>query len=222
MKVTFCITCYDQDFFLLEDRIKSIEHQTVQPDTISIVCSGLQKEGYKVFEIAKKYNCAVYNSPIRHLAGWARNTGGFICNTDVISFCDVDDSIHPQKCEFIKRVFENKNISALVHNYHTLETWNGRWDFISDFSVEEIVKTEDTPPDPIPAGWFDIPRTNVLTEKKEPVCHGHVTCRKQVFEDGIRYNEEMSLGEDGTFCRAILANKKHNLFYTAQKLILYT
>ena len=42
MKITFCVTCYDGDVHLLEDRLLSIySEQTVQPDEVLVITSGV-------------------------------------------------------------------------------------------------------------------------------------------------------------------------------------
>jgi glycosyltransferase involved in cell wall biosynthesis len=217
-KVTFCITCYDKDVHLLDRSISFAENQTVRPDEILVVSSGLNKDYHIILGRLRNRGISTYNSVERKLPGWARNTGGLFAKGDVICFCDVDDDIHPQKCEIIKQVFSKSEVSGFVHNYYTPKTWwdNG-WEQLEGVDIEEITKIES---DHLPEKWHDTPRTNVMTDNHEPVCHGHLSCRKEIF-DHLQYDENMSLGEDGTFCQGIVNHSDFRLFYSNKKLIIY-
>lgn len=227
MDVTFCITCCDKDVHLLDQCVSYIDNQTVKPEEVVVVCSGLEKKSFTLIEKVKKFNFssehteyAAYNSPHRKLPGWARNIGGLISTGDVIVFCDVDDAIHPQKCEFVKEVFKNKEVSALVGNYHLPGSFGG-WEDLDVSNYEQVTEVEPDP-EPVPDGWFNVPRVNVMAPSKKPISHGHMTCRSDMFiRDQMAYKENMPLGEDGTFCRSILDHPEHKLFYTPQKLIIY-
>lgn len=224
--VTFCITCCDKDVHLLDQCVSYIDNQTVKPEEVVIVCSGLKDESILLLEKVQELNFerkdtgyVVYNSPYRKLPGWARNIGGVISTGEVVVFCDVDDSIHPQKCQFIKGVFQNKEVSAIVGNYHLPGSFDGWKDLALQY--EEITEVEPDPY-PVPAGWFNIPRVNVMAPSKKPIAHGHMSCRTELFtKNQVTYKEDMPLGEDGTFCRSILAHSDYRLFYTPQKLIIY-
>lgn len=226
MEVTFCITCCDKDIHLLDKCLEYVLNQTIAPDEIVVVCSGLGRSKMDYEEVlakARKHNFVFYNHPSRRLPGWARNTGALISTGEVTVFCDVDDSIHPQKCKFMKDVFSSRpEVSAVVSNYHLPASFGG-WDWMDTkrCEVEEITEVEP-PPEPTPERWFDIPRTNVMAPSRTPVHHGHMSCRTDMLLSGkVRYDEEMPLGEDGTFCRSILEHPQFRLFYTPEKLIIY-
>lgn len=217
MKVTFCITCYDKDIHLLDRCLPFVRQQTVKPDEILVIASGIKQFQWGLAEDIGYSGC-----PNRLLPGGARNKGGKLAKGDIVVFCDVDDYIHPEKCRIVKSIFEeNEEVHALVHDYCLS---NEKYPDIPVFIRYEKVLEADPDPDPIPPGWFDIPRTNITIPIKEPeslrIHHGHISCKKEVFND-IQYREDMPLGEDGTFCREILKSKKYNLFYTPTKLITY-
>jgi glycosyltransferase involved in cell wall biosynthesis len=172
----------------------------------------------EMIEYSIKMKLPIFNSPQKRKPGWARNSGGKLCLKEVIMFIDVDDFIHPRKCEFMKKVFnENPEVDAVVHNY--LDPGQ-QWEDINNFELYEVTQA-DPDPDPIPPGWFDIPRTNVTCPVEgQRLHHGHMTCKTKIFQD-LCYDESMSLGEDGTFCRSILEHPDYKLFYTPQKLIIY-
>lgn len=222
MEVTFCITCCDKDIHLLDSCLNYVRNQLTPPDEIVVVCSGLGQVSSNLMEKMRKENVVFYNSPTRKLPGWARNVGAMISTGEVVAFCDVDDAIHPNKCCILKDVFKDSNVSALLHNYHLPNSFGG-WELNNQlkFEVEEITE-EEPAPEPVPNGWFDIPRTNVMSPSRTPIHHGHISCRTEIFlSKAVAYDEDMSLGEDGTFCRSILHHPDYRLFYTPEKLIIY-
>tara|TARA_B100000929_G_scaffold278449_1_gene254707 strand:- start:18 stop:692 length:675 start_codon:yes stop_codon:yes gene_type:complete len=222
MKVSFCITCYDRDIHLLGEALSYVKNQTVKPDETLIIASGIKSLGYNdpdVFNEFLKTLIARYNleksDPIRiftlndrMLPGGARNVGGELATGDVVCFCDVDDPIHPQKCEIVKRVFDNKNVDALIHNYNL-----GQEEFIMVSDLDQIpiekVTTIDSPPS-----------TNIEVPSKLPATQGHMSARKKVLSD-IKYKEDIVLGEDGMFCQSIVKSSKYSLYYTPLILINY-
>ena len=205
MKVSFCITCYDQDAHLLESSLSNIlQTQTTKPDEILVVSSGLKSLSCSI------PNVKVYNFENRMLAGGARNKGGQLATGDVVCFCDVDDPIHPKKCEVIKRVFDDDcpdRVDALLHNYKF-----NTHDFAPIKSLDKIEIEKITSVDPT--------CTNVRTAANLPVCHGHMSARKELLAS-ISYREDMRLGEDGDFCQSVVKSNKFDLYYTPLILINY-
>lgn len=230
VKSTFCITFCDKDWHLIERCVDFILCQSIRPDKVMFVGSGLLEKTHIAYSLCVKLGkhfseCGIVTSPTRKLPGWARNSGAFFNQgaDEVISFCDVDDDIHPKKCEFVKKVFVNIGVDGLVHNYSRPETPTfPSWEKVDDSDVIDVepVMSVEPDPDPAPEGWFNIPRTNVMTLNKEPVAHGPISIRGAVAQH-LRYKENMPLGEDGTFCREIVNHPDFNLYYTPKKLIIY-
>ena len=230
VKSTFCITFCDKDWHLIQRCVDFILCQSVRPEKVVFVGSGLLEKTHIAYSLCLRLGKqfdehSIVTSPTRKLPGWARNSGAFFNqgNDEVVSFCDVDDDIHPKKCEFIKKVFANPEVDALVHNYSRPEVIAfPSWDRVEDrdvIEVEPLVSVEPDP-DPVPEGWFNIPRTNVMTKNKEPVAHGPISIRGSLAQH-LRYKENMPLGEDGTFCREIVNHPDFSLYYTPKKLIIY-
>ena len=222
MKVSFCVTCYDGDVHLLRDRLLCIySEQTVQPDEVLVIASGVDSE--PIVGDANKPNLTIKTFEQRMLPGGARNQGGKFATGDIVCFCDVDDPIHPQKCEIVKKIFEdNAEVDALVHNYKfnstEFENYNP-----SEITIEEVTEVDER--------WEkeqnyvfnphkEIPKTCVITPSKGDVHHGHLSCTKEIFND-LKYREEMWLGEDGDFCQSIVNSPKYSMYYTPLILINY-
>ena len=219
MKVSFCITCYDQDAHLLESSLSNIlQTQTTKPDEILVVSSGLESLS------CNSPNVKIYNFKDRVLAGRARNKGAELATGEVVCFCDVDDPIHPQKCEVIKRVFANQNVDALVHNYAlgAARVMGQNLDK-QDIEIEKITNVDDRWEKDQNYELFtdaDLGRTNIKVPSDRPVCHGHLSAKKELLAE-IKYREDMWLGEDGDFCQSIVKSKKFDLYYTPLVLINY-
>tara|TARA_R110000824_G_scaffold325799_1_gene512689 strand:- start:1723 stop:2289 length:567 start_codon:yes stop_codon:yes gene_type:complete len=179
-----------------------VSRQTVKPDEVIVISTGFdwnQKMGK-----TKKLNYVLYNLPSRKLAGWARNKGALISTGEVIVFCDVDDKIHPQKCEYMKRVFQNPEVSAVVTNYYSPKDFDGWQDL--NFEYEEILEHDNC----------------LIAPNRADVCHGHLSCRTDIFLiDKIWYDEDKKRGQDTKFCNRICDHPDHKIFYTPQKLLVY-
>lgn len=222
MKVTFCVTCYDGDVHLLQGRLLSIcSEQTVQPDEILVITSGTGSGPIPWDE--NKPSLAIKSFEQRKLPGGARNQGGKFATGDVVCFCDVDDPIHPQKCEIVKKIFENNpNVDALIHAYKFNSQEFEPYDS-SNIEIEQITevdprweKEQNYVFDPQSKG---LPRTNIVVPSGNPAHHGHLSCKKEIF-DTLKYREEMWVGEDGDFCQSIVKSQ-YKLFYTPLVLINY-
>lgn len=217
MSVSFCITCYDRDVHLVQQALSYVKNQTAQPDEILVIASGIKSLGYHDPDIT------VYTFENRMGPGQARNKGGELATGNIVCFCDVDDPIHPQKCEVVKRVFDNKKVDALIHNYKMDVMEFEPLTNLDDIQIEQIV-TVDSRWEKEQHHVFnphkDIPHTNVEAPSKQPVCHGHMSARKELLAD-ISYREDMWLGEDGDFCQSIVKSAKYSLYYTPLILMNY-
>ena len=223
VSVSFCVTCYDGDFHLLGQCLHYIAHQTVAPDEVLIIASGLKKKS------EGRSSTRVYTFENRMSAGAARNKGGELATSEVVCFCDVDDPIHPQKCEVIKRVFDDTNVDALLHNYNTNTVKFEEID-VEEIELEPVTrfdkrweeKQKSIPP--ANYGYYcidgDLPRTNVEIDSGRPATHGHMSARKEVLSE-IKYIENMRIGEDGELCQSIIKSGKFGLYYTPLTLINY-
>ena len=227
MKVSFCVTCYDGDIHLLRDRLLGIySEQTVQPDEVLVIASGVDSESIIVRGANKPkslQSLTIKSFEQRMLPGGARNQGGKFATGDIVCFCDVDDPIHPQKCEIVKKIFEdNAEVDALVHSYKLNSTEFENYN-LSEITIEEVTEVDER--------WEkeqnyvfnphkELPATCIIPPSKGGVHHGHLSCTKEIFND-LKYREEMWLGEDGDFCQSIVNSPKYSMYYTPLILINY-
>lgn len=202
MKITFGITGYDVDVNLLHKCLSCVKKQTIKPDRIIVVVSG----------IPNQYDFLNYNDLMivdyRLSAGNARNQIMDMCEEEILCFCDIDDEIHPQKCEVIKYIFEQHKPNMVLHNYN--KGYN-------EFFPIDIDKLEVFPiTKPNKHG------VNLACPIDKDMCHGPIAINlHKIKEHNLRY-PDISLGEDGVFCRSVLTNiSPSNILYCPEKLINY-
>jgi len=100
----------------LKQLFNSIESQTRKPDQVVVSCSSCSPEDIP-------YSAEMYSFPFSIIAhsekknaAQNRNCAAFMLTTDIISFFDADDSMHPQRLEMIEQGFLTYDIKLFVHN----------------------------------------------------------------------------------------------------------
>ena len=97
----------------LEKLLENISTQTVLPDEVSISISEIEKYQPKN-DYGLNLIITCHSTPKNGAEN--RNIASEKLSTDIISFIDCDDLMHPQRIEYIKNSF-NEGIDALVHNF---------------------------------------------------------------------------------------------------------
>lgn len=200
MSVSFCITAYDKDISYLDKCLSFIKQQTVSPNEVILLASNI-----KYWNNSIDINTVFYTDLLS--AGSARNKLIDISSSDIICFCDIDDEIHPKKCEIVKKLFGDYDMNALVHSYHI--NYHA-FDYIDTQNLE-IHKITGVDPNPL--------SVNLLCPVNGDIAHGHISVKKKILNN-IRYTNS-SNGEDGIFCRQIFNLDANKMFYSPLKLINY-
>lgn len=200
MTICFAITAYDKDLHYIDRCSTFIERQSVRPNETIAFVSGVSSAN-KPPTIDK-----MFLSSKRASAGKARNECIKNSSSDIICFCDVDDEIHPQKCEIIKKVFsENEKVDAIVHDYNF-----GRQEFkpieISNIVLHKI------------AG---IDKTCLLCPIDGKIAHGPICVRRSAIQNYKLEYEDLSYAEDGLFCQRLFQANSDGLFFLPYELINY-
>jgi cellulose synthase/poly-beta-1,6-N-acetylglucosamine synthase-like glycosyltransferase len=205
VKLSFCITCWDQDFKYLKRLLPYLESQTKLPDKFIISSSTLSEDQIQsVPKEIKGTPVTFINSKKALYAGGARNQGASICETEFITFFDIDDIPHPQKIEITYTAFSNLKADCFTHN---LNTYQKQFESIEKpFNFDLITQS---------VSIYLKPPNNSYSE----VTHGHLSCRTNIFKN-IKYNESMRRGQDSDFCMRLLKNK-YNIYYSPEILISY-
>lgn len=207
--VSFCITCYDKDSYLVYGLLEQLKQQTQSPDEIIIYCSGQDS----LLNIPKFITINNNLIPIyiiisnkRTNQAVARNICSKIAKGDYIILFDVDDVPHPQKIEITKHILEYNNINFLLHSYSTKSLSN------TVYNIENLKL--------LPITEIDETCTNVKCGS-HPIHHSHITVKRSLVNN-INFNEgaEFYRKEDGKFCQDLILNNYYG-HYCPFELIQY-
>jgi hypothetical protein len=195
------IPCYSGHADLLNRLLENIYTSTVKPAQIALSCSSWDKDEivtgfYKDIPIIIKYSKRTINQAEN------RNIAAGMLNTELISFIDVDDLMHPQRLEYIIKAFQQSSFDVI---YHTYEQKND--DHYND------------PFEPLPPlNLLDKPfvadpnhnlRLFILGNQNEiPLHNAHVTVKQKIMKR-FKFDEnwEVYRSEDSLFSRMLVENK---------------
>ena len=205
------IPCYINHFHLLEPLIENISKSTLRPDHIAISCSSYSHDNrtdtvYDGIPVSIQYSTKQLNQATN------RNIAGKMLQTQLISFIDADDLMHPLRLEYIVRAFRNGPYHAIYHSYAPAP-------ITADFDPFESVGEYDLVSEPMISNPNAI---GVLVgNTSHPVHHAHVTVRRDVF-NRFKFDErwEAYRTEDSLYGKT-LAESGVSLGYLANKLTRY-
>lgn len=210
MSFGVAIPTYVKHLPLLEFLLDNIMTSTVKPDRISVSCSSFHEEKTDEFELNSVPVVVQYTmdelNPSQN-----RNRAASRLNTDLISFIDGDDLIHPKRIEYVKSVFsDHPEVEAIYHSYEPKKL-SEKNDPFQEIENPSLLLNETTI-DPIHLGIY------VLGNH---IQHAHVTLRKSVF-DRFQFDENPSCKflEDSLYARQLVLNGV-NVAYLANPLSRY-
>ena len=110
------IPCYSRHAHLLGSLFENIYMSTVKPVQIVVSCSSWDKDEivtgqYKDIPIMIKYSKRRINQAEN------RNIAAGLLDTELISFIDADDLMHPQRLEYIVKAFQQSSFDVIYHDY---------------------------------------------------------------------------------------------------------
>ena len=128
ISISVCIPAIarDDESGCLLRLVQSTRQQTVWPSEIVLSLTGCTLE---VAEMARKMLQAAANPiPLRivrssetYIQGKSRNNAVLASHSDLVTFIDADDEMHPCRLEIIERLFlENQDLTMLLHGF----TWS--------------------------------------------------------------------------------------------------
>jgi len=111
------IPCYKGHIPALKYLLDSIQNQTRKPDSVVVSCSSSELTDIPPNYYEYSFPLEIITCPDRKNAAQNRNITISKLNTDVISFIDADDIMHPQRIEIIERCFLFPDINLLLHSF---------------------------------------------------------------------------------------------------------
>jgi glycosyltransferase involved in cell wall biosynthesis len=193
--------------------LDSIESQTDKPDQVIVVCSSSLREDIPEHYFRYSFPIDIVTREGRYNAAENRNEGIRRINTDIVSFFDADDVMHPQRIEIVRKYM--CDVDILFHGYQT----NSR-DFVPINNPivykNQLIRgpTGCVVFDPLRKfeAYFKTPTQEPFdmsyTEWKKPLHHAQVSVRNHIL-DFIKFPENRELenrgGEDALFCGMIVS-----------------
>jgi glycosyltransferase involved in cell wall biosynthesis len=205
------ICCYKGHIPHLRKLLDSIQSQTRKPDHVVVSCSSSSADDIP-------YRGSDYSFPLTILthqeyknAAQNRNCAAAFLKTDIISFFDADDVMHPQRLQFIDQCFSNHNIMIFMHNCITNYTDPFEY-FPSYYCLFNALYR---------CPWGS---TKLTIPIGEALPHNaHASVRREVLAD-IKFREDPILRarEDTIFCGDVISRYPHQTAYCHNRLSQYS
>lgn len=200
MRIGVAIPTYVKHVGLLQSLLDNIASSTIKPHAIAVSCSSVQINKQVQFTVNSvpvviRYTTATLN-PSEN-----RNRAASMLDTDLISFIDGDDLMHPQRLEYVRNVFLNNPIVGAV--YHS-------YDYVP-LAQRDLPLLTHGAPDITPNRLLQIPDGNgivVDNEPSSPIHYAHVTVRSSVFRS-MKFDESPrhKYREDSLYASTLVSNQ---------------
>lgn len=117
--VGVAICCYHGHISTLSNLFQSIDAQTRRPDQVVVSCSSTSPEDIPYDMGSYSFSLQIVTCREKKNAAQNRNTAASYLRTDIITFFDADDLMHPQRIAAIHRGFSTHDIYFMVHSFQT-------------------------------------------------------------------------------------------------------
>lgn len=225
------VPCYNKHIKYLPALLQSINKNTIKPIKVVVSCSSVTTE---IDLVVLKEICAqVYDFKLLILATGEsknaaenRNIATKYIDTDIVSYFDADDIMHPQRLELIQTAFtQYPKTHIVLHDYidcHSDAGKNADFSIVhSDGSAEDQKHFILNQMSRAPSGCAIVNYNNPLTMKSYDIHHSQSSVSRYLTIN-CKYGEgsEYAYREDALFCGDILA-KTNNSVYISHKLSKY-
>ena len=200
------IPCYKPHIHLLKRLFDSIEGQTKKPDMVIVSCSSSEESDIPYKQEDYSFSFKIHTHKERKNQAQNRNYGAKLINTDIISFIDADDIMHPQRIEIIYNILnKHKSTKLLLHSFK----YNPN-DFNFPLYNSEIIPIELDPF--YVCQWGSV---QLKHNRHRDIHNAHSSIRKELIYD-IQFNEsEEAYRKEDTVFNADVIKKYPNNEITA-------
>jgi hypothetical protein len=212
--LTVCIPCYKYHIPHLKRCLDGIEAQTVKPTAVIVSCSSSKHADWDAV-----FSGTCYTFPLHILlveerknAAENRNAAAAVATTDLLSFFDADDWMHPRRIEVLLTGFQlYPETDILLHSYMT-------------------------PPEThLPFDVFETPTLVPNTLKRAPsgcaidgtnpgarIHHAQCTVKRSIWST-VKFREapQFCRREDALFCGDVLTRPGIQTLYCSNSLSKY-
>lgn len=194
LRISVCVPCVPRHVDSLSDLIGSVRKQTRLPDEFIIALSETSDEEAKKLEEElsnSDFNVIIIPKSTQAFAGENRNRAAAKSTSDLISFIDSDDLMHPRRLEIIEKVYKMYKPKSIVHFFQ------------EEGEVENVIFDQTKVEDGKVLRQANKDKATPHLRQFPKLHHGHITVQRDVFND-IQQSEDMRVGEDSIFLRKIL------------------
>jgi len=115
--VGVAICCYHGHISALSALFRSIEAQTRRPDQVVVSCSSTSPENIPYDMGSYSFSLQIVTCREKKNAAQNRNTAASYLHTDIVTFFDADDLMHPQRIDVIYHGFSTYDALFMVHSF---------------------------------------------------------------------------------------------------------
>jgi glycosyltransferase involved in cell wall biosynthesis len=117
LTIGVAVPCYKGHIPLLPNLLTSIEEQTLKPDIVIVSCSSSTSADVSYSVSHYSFPVHIIFHPEKMNAAQNRNIAASYLTTDIITFIDADDIMHPQRISIIKTCFtQYPHVVILLHS----------------------------------------------------------------------------------------------------------
>lgn len=115
--VGVAICCYHGHISALSALFRSIDAQTRRPDQVVVSCSSTSPEDIPYDVGSYSFSLQIVTCREKKNAAQNRNTAASYLQTDIVTFFDADDLMHPQRIAAIHHGFSTHDVYFMVHSF---------------------------------------------------------------------------------------------------------
>lgn len=207
------IPCFKGHIGHLKNLLESIQQQTRIPDRVVVCCSSSEPQDIPYTQEMFSFPLQILVTPEKRSAAQNRNAAASQLQTDILSFIDADDVMHPRRIEIVEQCFTSSvgptDVVMLLHNYemNLAEPW------VTEDPVFEYGRLYRCP-------WGS---TQHHDRRGNIVHNSQSSILRHVF-DIIQFREEPEFHakEDTIFCTDVISQFPEKIAYCFLKLSKYS
>jgi len=136
MRIGVAIPCFIKHIGKCHELLESINQQTRLPDQVVVSCSSSKPDDF--FHRDYKFPLCIITTETKQNTGQNRNAAAKLLDTDIITFIDADDLMHPQRLEIIEKAIEG-GADIVLHSFFHGKECEQPFPFIHDYQIQTDV-----------------------------------------------------------------------------------
>jgi glycosyltransferase involved in cell wall biosynthesis len=213
LTIGVAIPCYKGHIGPLFALLQSIEKQTRKPDAVVVSCSSSVAADCPYLDHSFSFPLEILFHPETMNAAQNRNCAAKALTTDIISFMDADDVMHPQRLEIVEYCFQTHPVQIFLHGYEV----DASKPFLSYESPYQIDVNR------LYISYGAVTHYDFRFSIETKTLHNSQPSVLRTVFQRIQFDESPhNFGrEDSVFCTTVVSMYPHQTAYSSCKLSLY-